>query len=69
MSRRSPKVKAMRDGSGDSTDDACANCGDPVDVTEWHPLDAVVDESGSTTLYVFCSLDCRREWRDGETGP
>lgn len=46
--------------------DRCTNCGASVDVHDWHPLDARVDETGDTTLYTFCSRQCLRRWRSRE---
>lgn len=70
--RRHPAMSMPVDGPNPTHDDAvepCDNCGDPVDLSNWHPLDARVDETGDATLYVFCSRECRTEWNDGSADP
>lgn len=41
----------------------CANCGDRIETTEWHPVETRV-EDGDFRMYAFCSVDCREAWAD-----
>lgn len=50
--------------SASRTDDGrkvCATCGEPIDVTERHPVAASV-ESEDIDVYLFCSEACRNRW-------
>lgn len=38
---------------------ACANCGDPVTSSEWHPAAA---PEGVPGVYAFCDAACRAAW-------
>lgn len=42
----------------------CAECGERVDPTEWHPVTTTTDDDGTFRLRAFCSQACRDAWRD-----
>lgn len=43
---------------------ACANCGEHIDLTEWHPVATRDDDEDGFRMYAFCDGDCRDEWID-----
>ena len=48
----------------DPTDEKrCAACGERIDPTHRHPAATAPDDP--TTVYLFCSDDCRAEWTAG----
>lgn len=42
----------------------CANCGEQIDTTEWHPLVTRTDTDGNFQVFAFCNEDCRDEWTE-----
>ncbi len=45
---------------------ACAECGDRIDRTEWHPVLSTTDDDGTFRVHAFCSQECRNAWRTRE---
>lgn len=44
----------------------CAECGDRIDRTEWHPVTTTTDDDGAFRLVAFCSRACREAWQADE---
>lgn len=40
----------------------CRNCGEPIDTSEWYPVETVTDEDGNLEFYEFCSISCRETY-------
>lgn len=38
---------------------ACAVCGSPISVDDWHPVTSDRNRNGQFTIYSFCSENCR----------
>lgn len=57
------------DGASGRADrpETCANCGEPVDMENWHPV-VTRRENGDFRVYAFCDEDCRDEWTDTDAG-
>lgn len=52
----------------------CANCGQQIDTSDWHPLVTRTEADGTFRVFAFCDATCRDTWattattpRDGET--
>lgn len=50
-----------RDVIHDGEDETCANCGDAINCSEWHPVRASNDD-GEFRIYAFCSEECLEKW-------
>lgn len=61
------------DGSGDAPSGradqpkTCANCGEPIDMKDWHPVVTRTGPDGDFRVYAFCDEDCRDEWVDDDS--
>lgn len=42
--------------------ETCARCGDPIEVSSWHPVAAWSETDGETWLVAFCGRACRAAW-------
>lgn len=42
--------------------DVCAACGEPIETSEWHPIEIDVNADEKGQLYAFCSPACRTAW-------
>jgi endogenous inhibitor of DNA gyrase (YacG/DUF329 family) len=48
--------------------ETCAECGDRVPASEWHPVATHRDDDGEMEIYAFCSESCRTSWQADVAG-
>ncbi|ELZ31424.1 YHS domain-containing protein [Halogeometricum pallidum JCM 14848] len=46
----------------------CDRCGNPIETSDWYPMEKERDSDGELRLYSFCSDGCKEAWLDESEG-
>lgn len=46
----------------DASSKTCAQCGEPIETSDWYPITSDRDDDGTLKLYPFCTEDCQATW-------